>query len=39
MNFDFMPELHWRFGYLFSLGLMLASALVPFFWLRRRGWF
>jgi magnesium transporter len=38
MNFDFMPELHWRFGYLFSLGLMLASALVPFFWLRRRGW-
>lgn len=38
MNFDFMPELHWRFGYLFSLGLMLVSALVPFFWLRRRGW-
>lgn len=23
MNFDFMPELHWRFGYLFSIGLML----------------
>ncbi len=38
MNFDFMPELHWRFGYPFSLLLMLASALVPFFWLRRKGW-
>ncbi|MFY8106506.1 MAG: magnesium transporter CorA family protein [Elstera sp.] len=38
MNFDFMPELQWRFGYLFSLALMLASALVPFFWLRRKGW-
>jgi len=24
MNFDFMPELHWRFGYLFAYGLMLA---------------
>lgn len=29
MNFDFMPELHWRFGYLFSIGLMLAfTALI-----------
>lgn len=24
MNFDFMPELHWRFGYLFSIALMFA---------------
>lgn len=24
MNFDFMPELHWKYGYLFSIGLMLA---------------
>lgn len=23
MNFDIMPELHWRFGYLFSIALML----------------
>lgn len=23
MNFDFMPELHWKYGYLFSIGLML----------------
>jgi magnesium transporter len=38
MNFESMPELHWRFGYPFSLLLMLASALVPFFWLRRKGW-
>ena len=22
MNFDFMPELHWRFGYLFAIALM-----------------
>jgi magnesium transporter len=38
MNFQFMPELHWRYGYLWALGLMAATAggLVLFF--RRRGW-
>jgi magnesium transporter len=38
MNFDHMPELRWRFGYLWALLLMVAlpSALVWFF--RRRGW-
>lgn len=35
MNFDIMPELHWRFGYLFSIGLMLiftALILLIFKW-------
>lgn len=33
-----MPELNWRYGYVLSLGVMLAVALslVAFFW--RRGW-
>ena len=33
MNFEFMPELHWRYGYLFALGLMLVLSvgLVTFF--------
>ena len=26
MNFDFMPELRWRYGYAFVLGLMVESA-------------
>lgn len=34
-----MPELNWRFGYLFSLGLMLTSALGMLYFFRRRGWF
>ncbi|HET8535068.1 MAG TPA: magnesium transporter CorA family protein [Sphingomicrobium sp.] len=38
MNFDFMPELHWRYGYAFSLALMLASAVLPLWYLKRRGW-
>lgn len=38
MNFKHMPELEWRYGYAWALGLMLlaASAMVVFF--RRRGW-
>ncbi len=38
MNFDFMPELHWSFGYPFSLTIMLLSAIIPFWYFRHRGW-
>ncbi|MCW8087593.1 magnesium transporter CorA family protein [Sabulicella glaciei] len=38
MNFDNMPELHWTFGYPFALLLMVASTVVPYVWLKRRGW-
>ena len=38
MNFKHMPELEWRYGYAWALGLMglTASGLVVYF--RRRGW-
>ena len=38
MNFDILPELHWRFGYPFALGLMvvISASLVAFF--RWRKW-
>lgn len=38
MNFDLMPELKWPFGYPLALGLMLVSAVFPFWYFRRRGW-
>lgn len=38
MNFKLFPELDWTFGYPFSLTLMLASAITPFWYFRRRGW-
>ena len=38
MNFRFMPELQWDLGYPFALFLMAASALVPMWYFRRRGW-
>ncbi len=38
MNFQFMPELQWEYGYPFALGLMLASVAAPFIYFRRKGW-
>ncbi|MDO5087517.1 MAG: magnesium/cobalt transporter CorA [Comamonadaceae bacterium] len=38
MNFQYMPELNWKLGYPWALGLMVASALVPMWYFRRRGW-
>ncbi len=38
MNFDIMPELKWLLGYPFALGLMVVSAVLPFWYFKRRGW-
>lgn len=38
MNFDFMPELKWRYGYVFALSSMVALALVLYFYLRKIDW-
>jgi len=38
MNFQHMPELTQKWGYPWALGLMVASALLPMWYFRRRGW-
>ena len=38
MNFKMMPELDWAMGYPYALGLMIASAVVPMWYFRKRGW-
>ena len=38
MNFDFMPELHSKYGYLFSLVLMASVAVGQMIYFRRKGW-
>src|SRR3954451_19177235 len=38
MNFQFMPELDWSFGYPFAIVLMIASVAAPFIYFRRKGW-
>jgi magnesium transporter len=39
MNFDFLPELHWKYGYLFFWGASAVVVLSLVAFLRRRGWF
>jgi magnesium transporter len=38
MNFDAMPELHWRWGYPAIWAGMIAIAAGILMWFRRRGW-
>lgn len=38
MNFRFMPEYAWPFGYPFALLLIVGSGLLPLLWFKRRGW-
>jgi magnesium transporter len=38
MNFQAMPELNWSFGYPFAVAVMIASAITPFWYFRRKGW-
>lgn len=38
MNFEFMPELKWLWGYPFALSLMVISAILPYAFFKRRGW-
>jgi magnesium transporter len=38
MNFDHIPWAHESWGFMGALGLMLASALVPYLFFKRRRW-
>ena len=38
MNFKYMPELEWRWGYAAFWGLIVTLALVMFYYFRKRRW-
>lgn len=38
MNFHFMPELDWHWGYPIAVVLMLVSAVTPYLLFKRKGW-
>lgn len=38
MNFVYLPEKDWQFGYPFSICLMIISVIVPYWFCRRKGW-
>jgi len=39
MNFKFMPELDWEYGYFLSWGVLIAIAVIAILFLKRKGWF
>jgi magnesium transporter len=39
MNFEHMPELSWRYGYLAVWGVMIVLGGSMIYALKRRGWF
>jgi len=38
MNFEAMPELRFAWGYPVAMCVIVASALIPLLWFKRRGW-
>lgn len=38
MNFKYMPELDWEYGYVFAIGLILVCFVAPLIWFKRKKW-
>lgn len=38
MNFHFMPELTWHYGYPLAIGTIVLSTVIPLVWFKFRGW-
>lgn len=38
MNFHFIPELSWRFGYLFAISMILIAAWLPYKYFKYKKW-
>jgi magnesium transporter len=38
MNFRFMPELEWHYGYFFVIGMTVSICLTLFYFFRKSGW-
>jgi magnesium transporter len=39
MNFENMPELHWKYGYFFIIGLMILLLLGMVYYFKKKKWF
>jgi magnesium transporter len=38
MNFTHMPELNWTYGYPMAIVLIICSALIPYYYFKKKGW-
>ena len=36
MNFDYMPELRWKYGYFITLGVMVVISIIILSWFKRK---
>src|SRR5206468_8109978 len=39
MNFKFMPEYEWRYGYELAMGITFVSTIGLYWWFRKKKWF
>lgn len=39
MNFEFMPELKWKYGYFYAIGLCVTVVTVFYLWIKKKKWF
>ena len=38
MNFKWIPELQWEYGYFYGLVVIVMSGLLPLLWFKKKGW-
>jgi len=38
MNFKYMPELEWKYGYFFALGIMAFVAIITLWFIKKKHW-
>jgi len=38
MNFKYIPELQWQYGYAYGLTVIVLSGLLPLLWFKKKGW-
>jgi magnesium transporter len=38
MNFKYMPEIEWKYGYIYGIFLLVVSFLIPLLWFKRKKW-
>lgn len=38
MNFDIMPELHWKYGYPMAIGMMVGVGILLYYFFRKSDW-
>jgi magnesium transporter len=39
MNFQGIPEFHWKYGYLMAISITLAATGATIWWFKKKGWF